>query len=54
VHVRTAALDLHVVGEIAECDEVIPFARVEHDPNRDPAVISFAKRVNDHEYDREA
>ena len=31
-----------------------PFARVEHDPNRDPAVISFAKRMNDHEYDREA
>ena len=32
----------------------MPFARVEHDPNRDPAVISFAKRMNDHECDREA
>jgi exodeoxyribonuclease V alpha subunit len=37
VHERATALDSDVVGEIAEGDEVVPLARVEDVPNRDPA-----------------
>ena len=41
VHERPAALDPHVVRQVAELDEVVPFARIEDNPDNDAAVVSL-------------
>ena len=40
-------LDPHVVRKIAELDEVMPFARIEHDPDHDAAALGSVERVDD-------
>ncbi len=45
MHKRAAALDLHVVGKVAQPDKVMTFARVENDPDNDAAPIGGVERV---------
>ena len=47
VHERPAALDPHVVRQVAELDEPLLFARIEDDPDNDAAVFSIFQRADD-------
>ena len=47
VHERPAALDSHVVGQVAELDEVVPLAWIKNNPDNDAAVVSVVQGADD-------
>ncbi len=46
VHERAAALEPHVVGEVAKRHEIMPLTRIEHDPDWDAPTVGGVERVN--------
>ena len=46
VHERAAALDPHVVREIAQGNEIMSLSRIEHDPDHDAPMIGSVERVD--------
>ncbi len=45
MHERAAALDPHVVGEVAKLREIMMLSRIENDPDHDSAALRVVERV---------